>query len=93
MRNRYAGMCYRCGKHVPEGAGHFERHQGGWRVQHASCVLKHKALPAIKPPREVPLSERIAKARVKAAGTGNPAKNARRFLRDLGINMEESVKS
>lgn len=39
MRNRYAGTCYRCGLIVEPGQGHFERHQGGWRTQHASCCI------------------------------------------------------
>ena len=42
MRNKYAGTCYRCGKTVAPGDGHFERHQGGWRTQHASCAIKHR---------------------------------------------------
>ena len=40
MRNRFPGTCYRCGGHVAKGAGHFERHQGGWRTQHADCAVK-----------------------------------------------------
>lgn len=42
MRNRFAGTCYRCGKSVAPGDGHFERHQGGWRTQHASCAIEHR---------------------------------------------------
>jgi hypothetical protein len=42
MRNRYAGICYRCGKPCAPGAGHFERHAGGWRVQHAACCIAHR---------------------------------------------------
>lgn len=41
MRNKIAGTCYRCAKHVPIGAGFFERHQGGWRVQHVECSNRH----------------------------------------------------
>lgn len=37
MRNRYPGVCYRCGHMVGKGDGHFERHQGDWRTQHALC--------------------------------------------------------
>ena len=40
MRNRHPGTCYRCGLQVAKGAGHFERFQGGWRIQHADCCLK-----------------------------------------------------
>jgi hypothetical protein len=42
MRNKYVGTCYRCGKTVGVGKGHFERHQGSWRTQHAECAIKHK---------------------------------------------------
>lgn len=35
MRNKFAGYCYKCGLFVAAGTGHFERHNGGWRVQHA----------------------------------------------------------
>lgn len=40
MRNRFPGTCYRCGKTVEAGAGHFERHNGGWRTQHADCAIR-----------------------------------------------------
>jgi hypothetical protein len=40
MRNRFPGTCYRCGKPVAAGEGHFERHRGGWRTQHADCAIK-----------------------------------------------------
>lgn len=39
MRNKYKGVCYRCGKIVEPGQGHFERHKGGWRVQHVRCAI------------------------------------------------------
>lgn len=42
MRNRYPGICYRCGQMVGKGEGHFERHLGAWRVQHASCAIKYR---------------------------------------------------
>lgn len=42
MRNKYPGICYRCGKEVKAGEGHFERYHGGWRVQHASCAIENK---------------------------------------------------
>ena len=42
MRNKYPGICYRCQTPVPKGEGHFERHKGGWRVQHAACAIKHR---------------------------------------------------
>lgn len=44
MRNKYSGTCYRCGERVEVGAGHFERHAGGWRTQHASCAIKHRGV-------------------------------------------------
>lgn len=44
MRNRYPGICYRCGKPVAKGEGHFEKLKGGrgWRVQHAACCIEHR---------------------------------------------------
>lgn len=43
MRNRYGGPCYRCGKWVAPGKGHFERVKGkGSRVQHADCAIKYR---------------------------------------------------
>jgi hypothetical protein len=43
MRNKYPGTCYRCGKRVEVGEGHFERIPGkGWRVQHAECAIKYR---------------------------------------------------
>lgn len=46
MRNQYPGVCYRCGKIVEAGQGHFERHKGGWRVQHADCAITHRGKKA-----------------------------------------------
>lgn len=40
MRNKHPGTCYRCKFRVEAGQGHFERHAGGWRVQHADCAIK-----------------------------------------------------
>lgn len=42
MRNKYPGICYRCGKVVAKGAGHFERKNGEWLTQHAECCIKAK---------------------------------------------------
>lgn len=44
MRNRFPGICYRCGTQVAKGAGHFERYQGEWRTQHADCAIKARAV-------------------------------------------------
>ena len=37
-RNRYPGYCYCCGKYVPSGYGHFERHSGSWRIKCVKCA-------------------------------------------------------
>lgn len=42
MRNQYPGTCYRCGHRVEAGEGHFERMQGGWRIQHAGCAIQYR---------------------------------------------------
>ncbi len=34
-RNKFKGTCYKCGLLVDVGTGHFERHNGTWRTQHA----------------------------------------------------------
>lgn len=39
-RNKFAGDCYKCGTRVEVGDGHFERHNGKFRVQHATCVTR-----------------------------------------------------
>lgn len=44
MRNRHPGTCYRCGEHCAAGQGHFERRNGGWRVQHATCAIENRRL-------------------------------------------------
>lgn len=42
MRNKYSGICYRCGLEVLPGQGHFERYQRSWRVQHATCAIEYR---------------------------------------------------
>jgi hypothetical protein len=48
MRNRFGGSCYRCGKYVEAGAGHFEALAASratktkWRVQHAECAIFYR---------------------------------------------------
>ena len=42
MRNRYPGVCYRCGEAVAPGEGHFERQRGVFIVQHATCAIERR---------------------------------------------------
>ncbi len=56
MRNKYPGFCYRCGEPVKVGDGHFERHNGGWRTQHASCAIKAREEKAAYDPHRPDLS-------------------------------------
>lgn len=42
MRNKYKGICYRCGTEVAPGKGHFEKTRTGWRTQHAECAIKYR---------------------------------------------------
>lgn len=37
-RNKYPGYCYCCGKWIESGFGHFERHNGGWRIKCVKCA-------------------------------------------------------
>ncbi len=54
MRNKFAGTCYRCGKPVAAGAGHFEKvssvqakkwgvpMNAKWMVQHDTCAIRFR---------------------------------------------------
>lgn len=37
-RNKYAGFCYKCNTWTPPGFGHFERHNGTWRIKCVKCA-------------------------------------------------------
>jgi hypothetical protein len=76
MRNRYAGVCYRCRERVEIGEGHFERFRGGWRTQHATCAIERRGTPDQQ--RE---ADRKARLILQAQGTGKPAQQARQRLR------------
>ena len=41
-RNRYPGYCYCCGAYTPTGFGHFERHNGHWRIKCVKCASGRK---------------------------------------------------
>jgi DNA-directed RNA polymerase subunit RPC12/RpoP len=43
VRNRFAGRCFRCGREVKAGDGHFQRDQGKWLVRCLNCVGKGNA--------------------------------------------------
>jgi hypothetical protein len=78
MRNQYPGTCYRCGKLVAAGDGHFERFRGGWRTQHATCAIEFRGIPD---------SARQADAQRRteywATQTGPKAQRARKRLREM----------
>lgn len=40
MRNKFPGLCFRCGDAVPAGRGHFQRLAGRWVVRCLKCVGK-----------------------------------------------------
>jgi len=80
MRNKFSGICYRCGEVVAEGAGHFERYFGGWRTQHAECAIAFRGTPDAR--RD---AAREARLKQVASGTGRAAQRARRRLRDEQI--------
>lgn len=54
MRNKFIGECYRCGKVVHPGEGHFERPNPQrlenlkapvkvrWLLQHAHCAIRYR---------------------------------------------------
>ena len=66
MRNQYPGICYRCGERVEAGDGHFERHDHGWRTQHADCAIRWRGKPA-------PTMEQARKARKPARALAGDA--------------------
>jgi hypothetical protein len=40
VRNKFAGICYRCGKWCNAGDGHCDKRQGSsWAVQHVTCAI------------------------------------------------------
>lgn len=75
MRNQYPGKCYRCGRNVETGTGHFERFGAGWRLQHASCAIEHRGTP--DPARQALNHNRL---KIRATGTGKSAQRARQRL-------------
>jgi len=85
MRNRFTGICYRCGKDVAVGEGHFERFRGGWRTQHASCAIEFRGTP--DPALD---SDRQRRLERLAAGTGRTAQRARRRLRDQANEQSDA---
>jgi hypothetical protein len=44
MRNKFPGICYRCGEPVEPYGGHFERDRVAriWRTQHADCAIAYR---------------------------------------------------
>jgi len=81
MRNKFPGTCYRCGKPVAVGDGHFERFGHGWRTQHASCAIEHRGTP--DPAREALTMRRDQQ---RATETGKRAQRARKRLRDQEVS-------
>ena len=81
-RNRYPGTCYCCGAHVPVGFGHFERHNGGWRIKCVKCASGRIVKETDK---EV---QRVVKMNEQSKGmvfTGQVA-NVARTVVDYGID-------
>ena len=73
MRNRYPGICYRCGETVAVGEGHFEKHQtasGKWRTQHADCAIRWRGKPAPT------MAEAKAARQPRARGKATPSRQA-----------------
>ena len=59
MRNKFAGNCFVCLKHVPIGKGYFQRMNGGWATRCMKCVGKGnipdpKPTPSVTPMRSAP---------------------------------------
>lgn len=92
MRNKFPGVCYRCKIVVDAGAGHFERHLGGWRVQHVGCAIKYAGTDVGRDPKEEAMKRQdrerrqVEKWKVVARGTGKAATKARQALRGRGVS-------
>lgn len=59
-RNRYPGYCYCCGRWTEAGYGHFERHNGGWRIKCVKCASGRKLTdkdPGVIRARKAAISE------------------------------------
>lgn len=78
MRNRYPGKCYRCGANIAAREGHFERFGHSWRLQHASCAIKHRGTP--DPARQ---ALNAANLQAWANETGKRGQRARQALAKL----------
>lgn len=94
MRNKYPGICYRCGRYCDVGEGHFEkvpfeiRKYGDpkYRVQHASCAILHRGTDLGKEgASEKREAVRDGKLFRHAAGTGKRAQKARQELKRRGL--------
>lgn len=88
MRNRYPGICYRCGKNVEVGAGHFEKvPYKGWRVQHAECAIEFRGKPDVVTLERNRMNSRRRRIidEDRAKGTGSAAQKARKRLRERGM--------
>ena len=68
----YSGYCYCCGKFVPPGFGHYERHWDGhnshWRIKCVSCASNRVVIetdPEVK--RALRLRQEREKAKCRLA--------------------------
>lgn len=43
MRNKYKGICYKCGGVVEVGQGYFQRSKGEWLTKHATGTKEEAA--------------------------------------------------
>ena len=87
-RNTYPGTCYRCGRTVAAGAGHFERYGRAWRVQHAECAIQFRGTNVgvergVSVPQHVKRARQVQKWMRTAETTGRKAQRARKNIRDI----------
>ena len=86
MRNKYPGVCYRCGETVAAGDGHFELLGRKFRVQHATCAIANKGVPDAA---RIAQQDRVRE--VRAGGTGKRAQRARAEIRRRSPDGAERV--
>lgn len=64
-RNKYPGYCYCCGQYTKPGFGHFERHDGGWRIKCVKCASGRIVHENDKEVRRVVNGEQRVRSKIK----------------------------
>lgn len=109
MRNQHPGTCYRCGKRVEAGAGHFERVTKSntaklgpavsgkkWLLQHADCAIEHRGTAHNALPADDGFSRvdhAVFALRAHSSRHGATPKGVKQSMTRLGFTAEEIAKA